>query len=418
MNCTTYIFGVFNTRYTQYPDDYSVDILSSIREKHSAETMLCVHRDNNLMYYSYVRTLEDNRYVGFSIVLNDVMFTSIKKVFSLFENFVANITVRGELIQFKDDGNITSTIDKLYEEQNLVEILQSNLKDEFQKLESDCQKLPNVNYSISRDEEKFLPYSETEEEIVKTTYSYSNTYVFKNEDYDALNLGSYRGILRKLNERNEELLSQNNELQEELSTTIRKKEQITKVIVLGVILAVCVIVLYAVFLNLNTTKSRLLTSETELAESRDAVDELSNNNSNLRESLSDEREAYVKLQDEYNRLKKLVNPVIITKLELLNTDIDGDIINDDGETFYATRMEYLAPKIEYASFSDDSSVSLHFVLKGPLEDEYDREINIQKGEGLSYTFAGRGFRIWYTGEYTIEIWYNSACIASRKFSIY
>ena len=185
-----------------------------------------------------------------------------------------------------------------------MELLQVKLKDQFQKLEGDCQKLPSVNYSVSKDDEKYLPFSEQNDTIVNVSYTYSNTYIFKDEDYDALNLGSYRGILRKLNERNEELLSQNNELQEELSTTIRKKEQITKVVVLGVILAVCVIVLYAVFLNLNTTKSRLLTSETELAESRNAVDELSNNNSSLQESLSDEREAYVKLQDEYKKLKK------------------------------------------------------------------------------------------------------------------
>ncbi|MBR6286435.1 MAG: hypothetical protein IKR18_05505 [Bacteroidaceae bacterium] len=415
MNITTYIFGDLSDGYTQYPDDYTSEILSVVRDRHSAETMLCIHRDGDLMYYGYVRSLGEDHYVGLAVVLNDVMFTELKRVFSLFEEFIAEIAIRGEIIQLSEDGNLTSTIGKLYENQSLVEQIQKRLKDEFEKMEGDTQKLPAVNYSVAKGEERFFPFSKADEAVVEASHTYTNTYIFKDEDFDSVSLGNYRGVLRALNEKNEALQKQYDELKFEYATVLRKKKQITQVVLLGVGLTLCVFILIFAFGNLSHTKTQLATSKSELAESRNAADKLAGDNSSLKEKLSEERDANDELQIMNENIKNNTYPLFIRKVYFLNVNYNNDVINDDEDKFYVNRMDYLSPQLDYISFSDyESTASFKLVLKGPMEDEYTHTIRIKKGENL-VTLPGRGFTTWKPGDYTVEIWYH---VGEQGFTIY
>ena len=100
MNISTYIFGSLGNGYSQYPNDYAKTIFNYIYSQSSAPTQVVVHREEKLIYYAYVRKLEAGQYIGFCVVLNSVMLTDFKEMFSIFENIVTSLVVNGIILQF------------------------------------------------------------------------------------------------------------------------------------------------------------------------------------------------------------------------------------------------------------------------------------------------------------------------------
>ena len=64
MNTSIYILGNFGNGHEQYPIDYTQDIFKKICRE-STKTQLITHRDNNLMYYTYIKSLKNQKYIGF-----------------------------------------------------------------------------------------------------------------------------------------------------------------------------------------------------------------------------------------------------------------------------------------------------------------------------------------------------------------
>ena len=59
MNSTVYLFGELGQRYSQYPTDYTQLIFQRCAVLSKEKTQLIIHRDTTLMYYSYIRKLDD-----------------------------------------------------------------------------------------------------------------------------------------------------------------------------------------------------------------------------------------------------------------------------------------------------------------------------------------------------------------------
>ena len=68
---TLYFFGKLSNGYSQYPFDFTSDVLDKLISNAKAPTQIITHRSNNLMYYSYIRKLEGNKYIGICCLWND-----------------------------------------------------------------------------------------------------------------------------------------------------------------------------------------------------------------------------------------------------------------------------------------------------------------------------------------------------------
>ena len=87
INSSIYIFGNFDGGYTQYPDNYAKNIYQKYFVQSPSKSQIIIHRENDLMYYGYVRKLDNNsQYIGFCVLLNGSMFSNISILFSIFEN--------------------------------------------------------------------------------------------------------------------------------------------------------------------------------------------------------------------------------------------------------------------------------------------------------------------------------------------
>lgn len=70
MNISVYLFGEFSVGYSQYPNDYAKIIFESFAKSAQATTQITIHRDGDLMYYGYIRKMENAEYLGVCVVVN------------------------------------------------------------------------------------------------------------------------------------------------------------------------------------------------------------------------------------------------------------------------------------------------------------------------------------------------------------
>lgn len=162
INCSVYIFGDLGCGHTQFPDDYARDIFEQFRrqefhQQRSYKSQMAIHRNGNLMYYGYVRKLENNsQYIGFCILLNGAMFTTVHRLFPLFENAVEKMILMGEIIGFDESGSFVPMVDKLSDEPQEVISLADMIRRGVDKMEAKTKPLPPVNYAVSYRESTYF----------------------------------------------------------------------------------------------------------------------------------------------------------------------------------------------------------------------------------------------------------------------
>lgn len=237
MNSTIYIFGDFGNGCAQYPNDYTSDIFQQFQKHTQATTQLTIHRDENLMYYGYVRRLhQKGQYIGICIVLNGIMFRGIKTLFNRFENYITDMVVRGQIIEFSDSGDLISTVTNLYERQQEIERITTFVQNDIETLTT--QKLPPLNFSIGKNESKSFLIDDKAESILEATYKYGYTYVYKDAEYNTSTLTSYSGKLQTLNKEKTAALQTIDKQKQEI-IDLKKKQKNYK-LVIGLVIFICV----------------------------------------------------------------------------------------------------------------------------------------------------------------------------------
>ncbi len=237
MNSTIYIFGDFGNGCAQYPNDYTSDIFQQFQKHTQATTQLTIHRDENLMYYGYVRRLhQKGQYIGICIVLNGIMFRGIKTLFNRFENYITDMVVRGQIIEFSDSGDLISTVTNLYERQQEIERITTFIQNDIETLTT--QKLPPLNFSIGKNESKSFLVDDKAESILEATYKYGYTYIYKDVEYNTNALTSYSGKLQTLNKEKTAALQTIDKQKQEISDL--KKKQKNYKLVIWLIVFICI----------------------------------------------------------------------------------------------------------------------------------------------------------------------------------
>lgn len=239
MDSAIYIFGEFTSGYAQYPDDYSKNIYKELYKHAKATTQIAIHRNDNLMYYAYIRKLEESKqYIGLCIILNGIYITEFQKLFSLFEKHISTFITDGKFIHFKETGEITTSIGVLYKNKSDIEIFANKFREDFKKFEKNALTLPVTDFSIPAGSYKEFVFNNSSAEISKASYSYAFTYIYKVEGYETSDITSYKSILKGINEKNEKLQEENLELTKRNGEILRQKRQIKSIVILLIIIII------------------------------------------------------------------------------------------------------------------------------------------------------------------------------------
>ena len=218
MNSTFYIFGKFNGSYAQFPVDYTQDIFQQLPNRSSfSNTQLVIHRDNNLMYYCYMRKLEQDNFIGFCLLLNDAMIEEIPALFELFDNGISHLALAGEIVKINDNGDIVSNTDSLLSNRQTIQQIANNMMRDLNHLVETRKKLPAQSLAVSQDEIKRFNIRDDAKQIVDSALSYA--FVFVTKDEDSQNIDSYRSTIKRLKEETERM-------QKTIQTLQRNNEQL------------------------------------------------------------------------------------------------------------------------------------------------------------------------------------------------
>lgn len=234
MNISTYIFGKFPSGYAQFPDDFTREYFTRFYEISQSTTQLAVRRKDDLMYYGYIRKIEPQGcYIGLCAVLNGVFIKQPEKMFSGFEHIIETMVTHGRLIHYTNNGEITATVNKLFEceeEQLLINHAVKALVDAQQ-----VQQLPAWSYSVSDKAIKSYSIFDDVNEIEKSTYANGYTMIYKSKNYDTAKMLGYKSVFQKQIKKIKTLQDENDKLQKELKNW-KNRQKNTKIVgLLGII---------------------------------------------------------------------------------------------------------------------------------------------------------------------------------------
>src|SRR5574344_2070072 len=162
MNSTIYVFGNFANKYIQYPDDYTKKIFRTFYNGIQIDRQIITHRHDNLVYYGYICKLDSshgNDYIGFCIVVNDIMFIDLDKLFTLFEALIAGLITNKYIIERNTTGKLVSNLNVPLgqKDDKILPYINNFIYSYLQQFNnSDYVKLLPVSYDISKEEKKYL----------------------------------------------------------------------------------------------------------------------------------------------------------------------------------------------------------------------------------------------------------------------
>lgn len=124
-------------------------------------------------------------------------------------------------------------------------------------------------------------------------------------------------------------------------------------------------------------------------------------------------------------------PFIITKMEVANTDKDGNIIQDYGTSIWDYKTKYLKPRITIKPFNNSGTYTVYVRLykdgslstgsSSPSGYSYSYTISMTGKSSQIIELSGWGSNTaghWNAGDYRFEVWYGDYCIGSKNFKIY
>ena len=328
MNSNVYVFGRLGAGYTQYPNDYTNIIFDDLSSRTSGPSQMAIHREGDIMYYAYIRKLDkEQQYIGFCVVLNGVNFSFPTKLFGIFENAVADLVSRGEILEFEENGDVLSKVTNLYEKEFEVGYVVSVIKNAILDFGGGTFKLPPTDYGVAKDECQTFSVDDSNEKIVDSVCKYPYVFVLKDKNLNTPKLNGYKGVLSRLHKEKQSLIAQNKELQENFEKLQKQKKQFQMVVILGVAILGCCIGLLSLKHSLSSTESELSSAldtisvrDNELWYRNCQIDSLRVNIADVKEKLSREKVFRQEAEDSCTSLKdslSLLNGVVLGSQPLL-----------------------------------------------------------------------------------------------------
>lgn len=315
VNTSVYLFGVLNNGYTQYPDNYSRDVYQNFYNRASAKSQIVIHRNNGLMYYGYIRKLDKvSQYMGICILLNGIMFSNISLLFPIFENAVAEMVTKGEILTFGENGDIISKTNELSQSQQEIKRISKIIINALDSMEKHTERLPPVDYSKSSKEKKLFSIADPNDAIVEASYKYAYTYVTKEDGCDTPSLAGYKRVVQRLSIEKSEISSKYDKLKSQYDQLNKQKNQYKKVIILCFIVVAFGIGLFLLKNSLNDTTYSLKQAQDEneqkgkiIIDQETSISSLKNNIAELEFLLSAEKEQRKNVEDELYQFTEIYN---------------------------------------------------------------------------------------------------------------
>ena len=323
MKAEVYIFGNFSEGYSQYPDNYTRNLFKTVSNSRKGASEIVYHREGSLTYYIYMREISrsSNTFIGLCYVFNGIIIRDFSYLFGIFEDAITNVVVKGELLEFTDDGNLITKVNELYTNTEEIQRVTDYLNSKISSLGKYAEKLPPVNFAISNTEWKSYAFDETAD-IRSAIDDYSNIRVIKGENYESESLKGYAAKLKSQNANVKRLQDEIYNLKGENARLTRQKKQFTVVLILLWFIIIGVIVFVT---KINSKNEIIQRKDGEIGRLERHRDKLQVDSTNLTISLNETEETLRATKNTLERLRKDYNNLRNEKDELIASNESKDL---------------------------------------------------------------------------------------------
>lgn len=422
LNASVNIFGVLADGYTQYPDNYSQEIYTKFCELAKGESQIVIHRDGDLMYYGYVRRMDDaQQCIGFCIILNGVMFSSPCELLPVFESIVETLTVEGTIISFNEEGQIVPRIRSFVSMQQEVKRVENMILGRIGELSGNVAMLPPVDYSKPPTSIRFKA-EDSREEIADAAWRYAYT-VITAKGGDSQSLNGYRNVVKRLSSEKWKVTQELAALKEKHGKLKREKTQLMNVVILIILVAGCVVVLLAKVGALEQTQGELETEKERSAKlQRDAntrdeqIETLVNKTVDLGGEVSRLRETLKVRDDEIAELQSILS-VRDNKIAELQSIVDNTLSISKAEIWVGRQTRTIILSYS-AEFENNQRLKLIVLDKCCTVRVLEQELTISVEQGDDkWSYLDVDLSRLTNGEYCFQLWYRGVLLCESNHSV-
>ena len=425
MNYSLYLFGTNKGAYIQYPSDgedaFLQPLCSSVKG-----TQMTVYSKDALTHYAFFRQLssDTSQVFGICLVTNGVFIKDIKALYQAFDKIFSRVVFSGKILRLTGTGKISFLSDNFALDKTNIEqteiLVRQIIKEDIEPYAAHTRQ--NFSGLIAS---KTIALEERNSEILKAIEQNNVVHIYSNDNANS--------SINYVEQTISNLYKENSQLRADYGKLQSQKKQYRNVILLVLAVLGCCVGLFFMNGSLNSTKNELSRARTEISELKDKVekttDELNKTKNSLRITREERDEAQRKLSDLKDKVGSTM-PIIITDVEIANTNSGGSIETDYGSTIYSSRTMYLKPRITYTGIKTSENIDLNVKFytpsglstgsSSPYGCSYSCSMYVYSGENTESLsgWGGASPGHWSSGTYRFEIWYGSVCLKAKSFTIY
>lgn len=364
MESLVYYFGKDRDNYYQYPTDYTEDFFQKELINARNKAQIAIHRDGNLLFYSYIRQLDNKESkIGISLA-TDFIFLDYQDLFETLETFYSILAESGTIVRFVDSGQVTINPLPFSDEKVYLEELSKEIKAYISDVpKNKRRKLPVQDFSVSKDDCKELSLEDANTEIALALESFSNVYISTTR-LEIEKVTSWGAQIREKTERIQQLETENEKIK-------KQKKQYRLVLLLAFVLMGCVVGLIAFNNNIENLKTELKENENSItalrlnieekkatiAKLNSTVDKQKSEISGLNTKVSELKTTIEELEEDKQNLKTSLSklpPLLINDIKLGSKYYSGDdIIIHPGNRLVSSNVLYLFPELSYTGIRSE-----------------------------------------------------------------
>ena len=432
----SYIFSYVSGNYQQYTSDHSEAFIKQCCIDCKDTHQNAIHRDGNLMYYSYLYKKNASSIYGLSVVCGEVCL-NLKWLYEYLQKTLEASANKGVLFNYDKQGQIRKNVVSFATEAAEIDNIFRDIKDDLERRPLFWEQLPPEDLSVPLTSKIALAFNDDDKaKITEALRHYHNVVVTMENTLPS----SFSQTVLRLNSEKEQLLVEKNGLKSEIESLKRQKKQYKWVIILSLLVAVGLIAIVSFNQNVNQLQGVIRSKDLSidslnvvLANKNQAIttqEEIINRKDRELRTIKTEKEG---IQTELDEAKSVLDnvaqqtPVYISNM-LLRTG-DGDY----GDTIYSKNTTFIRPRIEVYSLIEGN---IDFYIKfytpnglstsstpgeSPSGYSYKDEKTLSKFKKQTVYLSGWGGKSkghWSSGAYRIEVWNSGKLLYEKKFTIY
>ena len=431
-----YIFSYVSGNYQQYTNDHSETFIKQCCLDCKDTHQIAIHRDGNLMYYTYLYKKNASTIYGFCVVCGEVCL-NLKWLYEYLQKMLEASANKGVLFNYDNSGQIRKNVVSFATEAAEIDNVFRDIKDDLERHPLYWEQLPPEDLSVPLTSKISLAFNDVEKaKITEALRHYHNVVV----TMENTSPSSFSQTIVRLNSEKEQLLVQKNGLETEIEVLKRQKKQYKWVIILSLLVAAGLIAIVSFNQNVNQLRSIIRSRDVSIdslnvvvSNKNQAIstqEEIINRKDRELKTVKNERET---IQTELDQTKSVLEnvaqqmPVFISSMVLRTGD------GSYGDTIYSKNTTYIYPRVEVYSLIDGN---VDFYIKfftpnglstsstpgtSPSGYSYKDEENLSKFQKQTVYLSGWGGKSkghWSSGAYRIEVWHKGKLLYEKKFTIY